>query len=232
MLIKTSNAVDYSGVQSPLLTPRPAVEFLQTIVLSEYHSSTGAGATLPTGSSVFGASVIAVDAPSWANFKRYKRIQFSIGSFGASASDTLMLNTRRNFLTYSATKYFTREAITATTTITYTNTSSTTSVELAATVTASTGAVRQLDVYLSQMGGNVETFQGDTGAALITGNINRTNFTMVNPGNASLPGFAETDIPGIQLFFSGGNVFRPMRFGSATQTSDYTLECNIYGWLR
>ena len=231
MLLKTSNATDYSGVPSPLLTPRPAVEFLQTVTLVDYQAGLntfvgigGASLTLP--------SIFAIDAPQWANFKRYKRIQFSIGAVGSTASDTLVMNTRRNGITYSATKIFTRESITATTSIVYTNTSSSTAVELCGTVTNTTGAVRQLDIFLTQIGGSAECFQGDTQAILNTGNISRTNFTIVNNTSSALPGYIDTDVPGIQLGFASTAAFRPPRFAGAGQLTDYVLECNIYGWLR
>lgn len=234
MLLKTSNATDYSGVFNPTVTPRPAVEFLQTVVLADFNYVNTTTLQSGAGGTGWGATIIAVDAPSWANFKRYKRIQFSFGGFGASASDTLNMNTRRNGIVYSGTKYATREAITAATpTVAWTSASVTTAVPLAATVTASTGAIRQLDIYLTQLGGYAECFQGDNAAVLIAGNINRTNFSMRHDGNAALPGYLDTDVPGVQLAYTTATtLFRPMRINGATQQTDYTLECNIYGWLR
>lgn len=229
MLLKSSQLTDYGDPSAAVLMvpPRAAVEFIQTVTILDFSYS-------PVGTAL-APSIINVDVPTWANFKRYKKIQFSFGSFAPSGTGTMNLRTRRNFFTYDNTKYFTTFAPTGTASLTYSNTSASTTINMTtSSAVTPTSYIRQLDIFLSQMGGDTECLLGARQGTHVISNINRTNFSFINPERTSFPGYLEADIPGVQLFFDGsGTTFRPPDFGNASvQLNNYKLDCNIYGWLR
>jgi hypothetical protein len=224
MFLKSPLATDYSGV--PIIpstaTPRAAVEFIQTINIVDFSVFSPLNTWQPTS--------ITVDAPSWANFARYKKIQFSIGSVGGSTTQITNLQTRRNFINYTASKQYLLESITSTTTLVYTRTSSSTAVPLHVAAALTTNYIRQTDIFMTQLGGYCETVLGYHSSTLPTNSIVRTTFSILNSSSNYIPGYTETDTIGIQLNTNTGT-FRPPETGSY-QILDYRLECNIYGWLR
>jgi hypothetical protein len=225
MFLKSPLATDYTGV--PIIpstaTPRAAVEFIQTINIVDFSVISPLVTWQPTS--------ITVDAPSWANFARYKKIQFSIGSVGGSTTQITNLQTRRNNTNYTATKQYLLESITSNTpTLVYTVTNSSTAVPLHVQATFTTNYIRQTDIFMTQLGGYCETAMGYHSSTLPTNSIVRTTFSILNPSSSGVPGYVETDTIGIQLNTSTGT-FRPPETGG-NQIRDYRLECNIYGWLR
>ena len=221
MLLKPSLATDYSGVNTiPLtVTPRAAVELIQTVTIVDF--------AVPSPSTAWNPITITIDAPSWANFARYKKIQFSIGSVGGTTTQIIYVQTRRNFANYTATKYYTLEAITTTAAIDYQTTSASGAVPLHTNANLATNHIKQCDIFMTQVGGYAETTLGNF-ATLVAGSISRANFSILNQ-LAGLPGYTERDTIGIQLFNS--TFFRPPGTGNY-QLRNYKLECNIYGWLR
>jgi hypothetical protein len=225
MLFKSPLATDYTGV--PIIpstaTPRAAVEFIQTINIVDFSVLSPLVAWQPTS--------ITIDAPSWANFARYKKIQFSIGSVGGSTNPIITnLQTRRNNTNYIASKQYTIESITSTSVLVYTQTSSATAVPLHVAVDFTSNYIRQTDIFITQLGGYCETIMGRHSSTMPTNSIIRTTFSILNSSSNYIPGYTETDTIGIQLNTDSGT-FRPPETGSI-QISDYRLECNIYGWLR
>ncbi len=221
MLLKPSLATDYSGVNTiPLtVTPRAAVELIQTVIIADY-------AVNPLNT--WGPTTITIDAPSWANFDRYKKIQFSIGAVGGNTTQITNFQTRRNFTNYTAAKYYIHEAITSTAGISYTNTSSSSAVPLHISATFTTSYIKHCDIFMTQFGGYCETTLGHQ-SSLVIGSISRTTFSITNQF-AGVPGYAERDTIGIQLSKNSGVFSRPST--SNTPIGSYKLECNIYGWLR
>ena len=222
MLLKPSLATDYSGVNTiPLtVTPRAAVELIQTVTIVDFAVISPLVTWIPT--------TITIDAPSWANFARYKKIQFSIGSVGGTGTQITQFQTRRNFTNYTTNKFYVLEAITTTAAITYSNTNSNSAVPLHISTNLSTNHIKQCDIFMTQVGGYVETTLGNV-STLVNGSISRTNFSILNAQLNGLPGYTERDTIGIQLFNS--TFFRPPGTGNY-QLRNYKLECNIYGWLR
>ena len=225
MLLKPSLATDYSGVNTiPLkVTPRAAVELIQTVTIVDFAVLTPLVTWSP--------ATITIDAPSWANFARYKKIQFSIGSVGGTGTQVTLFQTRRNFTNYTATKFYVLEAITAAATINYQNTNSPSGVPLHISTGLTTDYIKQCDIFMTQVGGYAETTMGNY-TTLVAGSISRTNFSILNPqySLAGLPGYTERDTIGIQLFPNTNN-FRVPMVGNIP-LRNYKLECNIYGWLR
>ena len=223
MLLKPSLATDYSGVNTiPLkVTPRAAVELIQTVTIVDFAVISPLVSWEPT--------TITIDAPSWANFARYKKIQFSIGSVGGTGTQITLFQTRRNFTNYTATKFYVLEAITAAATINYQNTNSPSGVPLHNSTGLTTDYIKQCDIFMTQVGGYAETTLGNV-STLVAGSISRTNFSILNAQLAGLPGYTERDTIGIQLLVNGNN-FRVPGTGN-NQLRNYKLECNIYGWLR
>ena len=222
MFLKSPLATDYTGV--PIIpstaTPRAAVEFIQTINIVDFSVLSPLNTWQPTS--------ITVDAPSWANFARYKKIQFSIGSVGGSASSpTTNLQTRRNNTNYTATKPWFFEGTTGASATGYNQGSSTTAVPLHASVDMRFYYIKQTDIFMTQLGGYCETTLGYSGT-LSVGSIARTTFSIINPSSSGVPGYVETDTIGIQLNTSSGTFRGP----ELSNIKDYRLECNIYGWLR
>ena len=221
MLLKPSLATDYSGVNTiPLkVTPRAAVELIQTVTIADFAAVSPLVTWQP--------KTITIDAPSWANFARYKTIQFSIGSVGGNTTQVTSLQTRRNFIGYNTSKYFTLEAITAAATINYQNTSSDL-VPLHISTDLTTNYIKQCDIFMTQLGGYAETTLGNY-TTLVAGSISKTNFSIDPQPVEYSPGYTERDTIGIQLV--AGNLFRVPMAGNIP-LRNYKLECNIYGWLR
>ena len=223
MLLKPSLATDYSGVNTiPLtVTPRAAVELIQTVTIVDF--------AVPSPSTAWNPITITIDAPSWANFARYKKIQFSIGSVGGSTTQITYLQTRRNFTNYTANKFYAFDAITTSAAINYQNSNSTNGGPLHVEIDTTLNFIKQCDIFMTQLGGYAETTLGNY-TTLVNGSISRTNFFIQNPQVAGLPAYTERDTIGIQLTPSGGNFRLPMV--NNNQLRNYKLECNIYGWLR
>lgn len=225
MLLKSPLATDYTGV--PIIPstaiPRAAVEFIQTVNIVDFSVLSPLNTWAP--------STITIDAPSWANFARYKRIQFSIGAVGGSTNQITNLQTRRNNTNYTAVKSYLIESILANTpSINYIASNVSGGVPLHVNTALDSYYIRQSDIFMTQLGGYCETTLGYHTGTLPSGSMARTTFSILNPSSSNIPGYTETDIIGIQLNTSAGT-FRAPEF-SANQLRDYRLECNIYGWLR
>jgi len=224
MLLKTPLATDYSGVTiSSVATPRAAVELIQTVTIADFPNNSVAA-------NFFGPGTITIDAPVWANFARYKKIQFSMGPVGCNATTLINIQTRRNASNYTATKFFKLETITTASISLVTNGSSSTDVPLTVSnIDFTLSFLKQTDIFMTQFGGYAETTIGNQ-TTFIAGSISRTNFSIPNAADNLLPGYSESDQIGIQ-FSCGGNQFRQPNI-SNQPLRNFKLECNIYGWLR
>lgn len=237
MLIKSALASDYSGVRTVPSSQQPAsaVEFIQKITLLDY--SAGTYIVSPTSA---GPTSIVVDAPIWANFTRYKKIQFSFGPFTASTTDQPYMNVRKNLTTINTTqKYFQYEAISGTASSSYgvSTGSGTTSIPyygLNLGVASSSPFIRSLDIFLTQLGGYADVIVGNMGTNLAS-SIGKFNFTGVNTSGSSynIPLFLEGDSPGVVLNFSSLTTrFAPPHSGAGNILQNYKFDCSIYGWLK
>lgn len=236
MLIKTAQATDYSGVSNIPLNqaPVPAVEFIQKTNIMDFTPS--ASTEGPLSPFLTFPTIVQIDLPSWANFSRYKKIQFSFGSFTSGGGDIVGLLLRKNNQTYNtSTKYYQTQLVTGTTSISFTGTSVTSGLipsQGSFNTTASVYYNRHLDVYLTQTGGLMETAIGNHNGSL-SYTVAMTNFSFSNIVSSSyLPGYLDSDSPGVTLQFSSGSTFYPPQGGAASRLVDYKFDCSVYGWLR
>lgn len=240
MLIKSALASDYSGVRTIPSTQQPVagIEFIQKVTLIDYQSTPSGGGTGPVTAN---PTSLIVDAPSWANFFRYRTIQFSFGAFAPQNGDTLFLNLRKNTQTLNSTaRYTLLEAVVGASAVTYTQGSSSgtsaNQICTVATAAASTSSfIQRVDVFVSPTGVIAETRTGNMGTS-IAGGFQRFSASLASTGAGgsayNIPAYLEGDNPGVILVHNSLSRFVAPHGGAANALVNYKLDCSIYGWLR